>query len=351
MNRIRKYIVLVVLLLSFLNYTSIIFAQVASPAPQPSLIPLPSPDPEPPSNGTPAPPEEPSPDDPYPFYGCGGTGQKCCVQEMEQIEFYRCLFKDDEPAYRDDSGKSVDKIVRNGSKVAGSCTCQPKTGYSANAIDQCKDYFTPSKREEIVIPGLWPNDKRPISPDDVTRLNNDLAACTECSTNGGMYSGIGCIPYNFEGFVQAFLLLGIGLGGAYALFCIIIAAIRIQTSKGDTGVINKSRESVTACLIGLALILFSAFITNIFSGGLLGFSISEPLGQVTSTSEEEAGGLMCSRQCIYSEKKDNVTRCYNGACPSSNPECGKPKQDGVVPINNDCRFAPQCGNYKEVPCP
>lgn len=309
---------------------------------------IPDPEPPSPSVATPSPPIEPSPDDEYPFYGCGGTGQKCCVAFIAPFEGHKCLFKDDVMIFTDNQGRTVDYPVYDGMKVSGGCTCQPKSGYSTNAIDVCKEYFTPSKRAEIVNPGLWPNGVKPLNPSEVEKLNMDLSACSACAANGGMYTALGCIPYRFDSFIQAIIYIAITLGGIYALFCIIVAAMKIQTSKGDASVIGKSRENVTSCLIGLVLIIFSVFITNIFASGLLGFKIDEPLKSIDSKSTDE---IMCSRGCIYSEKSEGKTRCYQGACPSTNPECGKPGTGGVVPINNDCLFAPQCGNFKEVSCP
>lgn len=56
-------------------------------------------------------------------------------------------------------------------------------------------------------------------------------------------------------------------------------------------------------------------------------------------------GLVCSKGCIYSEKKsDGNVHCYSGSCPVGAEDCGET-------INNGCKYAPQCNNFDEVNCP
>lgn len=99
----------------------------------------------------------------------------------------------------------------------------------------------------------------------------DLQKCLECSeNNGGLYTGLGCIPTTFSSFVSNFLLgFGISLGGGISLLCIIYSAFMIQTSGGNADRIQHAQEQLTACITGLMLIIFSIFILRIIGVDIL----------------------------------------------------------------------------------
>jgi hypothetical protein len=99
----------------------------------------------------------------------------------------------------------------------------------------------------------------------------DLAKCLECSEdNGGLYTGLGCIPTTFSSFVSNFLLgFGISLGGGISLMCIIYSAFMIQTSRGNADKIQHAQEQLTACITGLMLIIFSIFILRVIGVDIL----------------------------------------------------------------------------------
>lgn len=320
--------------------------------------PLPSPAPEPPSPTTATPSPAPTePDDPYPFTGCGGTGQKCCEKKVFGNTVYKCLFA----KWHGLSGDEIIKYDANGIPTDGSvesppiasCRCEGRGPKVTYPTDVCKRYFLPSNHVKTQKHFGGSITRPTLPPDKTAAYNKELSACVSCVNALGMYTSLGCIPTNFEAIIQLILTLGVMIGGAYALLCITFAAIKIQTSKGDTALIKAARENVTSCLIGLVLIIFSVFILNIMGSGFLGFTILSPLKPVVtkSTSPETTEGLMCSRPCIYSEKIGMDVKCFRGACPPSSPECGKPMADGVVPINNGCTFAPACNSYSEVKCP
>jgi len=100
----------------------------------------------------------------------------------------------------------------------------------------------------------------------------ELSNCIKCaSEENGYWSGLGCIPLNMTTFVSQWILgIGIGLGGLIALLCIIYSAIRIQVSRGEAEGIQKARENITSCLIGLILIIFSVFILRLIGVQILG---------------------------------------------------------------------------------
>lgn len=97
-----------------------------------------------------------------------------------------------------------------------------------------------------------------------------LGYCIECSASGGYYSGIGCVPLNLSTFIGTFLLrIGIGIAGIIALGCIIYSSILIQVSRGNAENIQKAREQIVSCVIGLLLIILSVFIIQVIGVDIL----------------------------------------------------------------------------------
>jgi hypothetical protein len=60
-----------------------------------------------------------------------------------------------------------------------------------------------------------------------------------------------------------------------AIGCIIYAAVQIQLSQGDAEKLKKARETLTSCILGFMLIIFSVFILRVIGVDILqipGFS-------------------------------------------------------------------------------
>lgn len=80
----------------------------------------------------------------------------------------------------------------------------------------------------------------------------------------GIYTAIGCIPYEPVGLTRFFLGWALGIGGGLALLMIGWAAIIIMTSSGDPKKVQGGKELLTAAISGLLLIIFSTFILRFF---------------------------------------------------------------------------------------
>lgn len=99
---------------------------------------------------------------------------------------------------------------------------------------------------------------------------NERAECDSCSHERGVWSALGCIDFTLLGFIKNTLLgWGIGLTGIISMFCIIYSAFVLQTSGGNPEKIKKAKERLTACIIGLLLIIFSVFILKIIGIDIL----------------------------------------------------------------------------------
>lgn len=99
---------------------------------------------------------------------------------------------------------------------------------------------------------------------------NELRSCLSCSSQNGMLTGMGCIPLDLNTFITSFILTtGIGIGGGFALLCIIYAAFMMQSSQGNPEKLKKAQEMITSCIMGLMLIIFSVLIMKIIGVNIL----------------------------------------------------------------------------------
>lgn len=112
---------------------------------------------------------------------------------------------------------------------------------------------------------------RGASDEEKSRMKEQRESCVTCANKGHFSSALGCIPLNLSGLVtDYFLRFGIGIAGFVALICIMYSAIKLQTSRGDAEAIQKARENLTSCIIGLLLIIFSVVILRLIGIDILG---------------------------------------------------------------------------------
>lgn len=106
-----------------------------------------------------------------------------------------------------------------------------------------------------------------------TSANNqakELSSCLSCSSQNGVWTGLGCLPLDLNTLITSFVLTtGIGLGGGFALLCIIYAAFMMQSSQGNPEKLKKAQEMITSCIMGLMLIIFSVFIMKLIGVNIL----------------------------------------------------------------------------------
>jgi len=98
----------------------------------------------------------------------------------------------------------------------------------------------------------------------------EQTSCIDCANQQGVWTAIGCVYGNLSKFiVNNIFSWGVGLGGVIALFCIVFSAISLQTSQGNPEKIKKAQENLTACILGLILIIFSIFILRLIGVDIL----------------------------------------------------------------------------------
>ncbi|MBI4225548.1 hypothetical protein HY612_00370 [Candidatus Roizmanbacteria bacterium] len=105
--------------------------------------------------------------------------------------------------------------------------------------------------------------------DKYLKTSKDYDSCVQCSDKG-VWTGVGCVYSDFGRFITEKIFgWGIGLAGLIALLCIIYSAIIMQTSSGNPERIKKAQETLTSCIMGLMIIIFSVFILKLIGIDIL----------------------------------------------------------------------------------
>ena len=98
----------------------------------------------------------------------------------------------------------------------------------------------------------------------------EATSCVRCASSDGMWTGMGCLPLDLNTLISSFVLsMGIGIGGMFALLCIIYSAFMMQSSQGNPEKLKKAQEMITSCIMGLMLIIFSVFIMKLIGVNIL----------------------------------------------------------------------------------
>lgn len=104
--------------------------------------------------------------------------------------------------------------------------------------------------------------------------DSKIPACEQCliGQNGyaGMWTSIGCIPTDPQGFIAKFLSIGVGIAGGIAFLLIIFGGFTILTSSGNPERLHTGKELVSAAIAGLLLIIFSLFLLQLIGYNILG---------------------------------------------------------------------------------
>jgi len=94
--------------------------------------------------------------------------------------------------------------------------------------------------------------------------------------DGGIYTNLGCVPFETNAFASGAMKWGASLGGGIAFLVLAYAAFLYTASGGDPKKVQAARELIVALIGGIALIIFAVMLlnylgVNILSLGNLGF--------------------------------------------------------------------------------
>lgn len=163
----------------------------------------------------------------------------------------------------------VDKYLTQQGNNSSCISGEPKTvlvsGTGGGTSTACKCTDTTSTNSNTAITELC---AQYLSLSSVSL--NELKSCLSCANTNGMWTGMGCLPLDLNTLITSFVLTsGIGIGGGFALLCIIYAAFMMQSSEGNPEKLKKAQEMMTSCIMGLMLIIFSVFILKIIGVNIL----------------------------------------------------------------------------------
>jgi len=167
-------------------------------------------------------------------------------------------------------------ILPSQTHAQGTYTCILSVSFchADNATSNCDSNFEPGTSCAGLLGATCTNaGPFPCVP---TLTTAQLLACN--ATNplwpgvlvAGINTAIGCIPYIYPGaFVGWMLVWALGIGGGIAFLLIVASGIKIMTSSGNPDKIKDGKESLTAAVSGLLLIIFSAFILRVIGLNIL----------------------------------------------------------------------------------
>lgn len=104
----------------------------------------------------------------------------------------------------------------------------------------------------------------------VLGYDESSANCAETKNVNGVWTALGCIKTNPQSFVQTFVNGWlIGVAGGLVFIILLYVAFLYMTSRGNPEKLKKAREYLNSALMGLALIIFSVLILQLFGVHIL----------------------------------------------------------------------------------
>jgi hypothetical protein len=82
-------------------------------------------------------------------------------------------------------------------------------------------------------------------------------------------TAIGAIATSASGFAQSALQLFLAIGGLILLFTLILNGYKFMTSQGDKEKVQEARESITAAIVGLGVVIFAVVILQFITIDIL----------------------------------------------------------------------------------
>jgi hypothetical protein len=96
-------------------------------------------------------------------------------------------------------------------------------------------------------------------------------ACTD-GTPGCVNSGLGPIKFEYGGFLNQIITIGISIGSGIGFLMLIYGSWKTMMSKGNPDAINEGKEIITSAVAGLVFIVFSVTIMQVIGLDILGLN-------------------------------------------------------------------------------
>lgn len=102
------------------------------------------------------------------------------------------------------------------------------------------------------------------------KIPSDPVAWCGTEENPGAMTALGCIPFNTIKLAAKSNAFFLGISGAIALILLARAAYIMMTSEGNPASLAEAKESVTAVITGVLMLILAVFILRLLGSGFLG---------------------------------------------------------------------------------
>lgn len=87
--------------------------------------------------------------------------------------------------------------------------------------------------------------------------------------NGGIKTGVGCVPIEVDKFIAWLLGWLFGVAGGIAFVLMVFGFIMLGTSQGDEKKAAGAKETITSAITGLLVSIFAVFILKLIAVDIL----------------------------------------------------------------------------------
>lgn len=102
------------------------------------------------------------------------------------------------------------------------------------------------------------------------QAGRNASICNTCMSSGGLWTGVGCVPYNDSTeTVRAILTIGLGIAGGAVVLMTLAGAFLITTSQGDPKRVDEGKSLITSAVAGILFIIFSVTILRFIGVNIL----------------------------------------------------------------------------------
>ncbi|PWU23760.1 hypothetical protein C5B42_01895 [Candidatus Cerribacteria bacterium 'Amazon FNV 2010 28 9'] len=84
-----------------------------------------------------------------------------------------------------------------------------------------------------------------------------------------LWTAFGCVPTNLSGIVTSIVQIGLGLSGGIVVLAILAGSFMLATSSGNPKQVEEAQQMISAAIIGLLFVIFSAIILHFIGVTLL----------------------------------------------------------------------------------
>lgn len=88
-----------------------------------------------------------------------------------------------------------------------------------------------------------------------------FSKCDTCLKSGGIWTAVGCVPYNDRAeTVRALVTLGLGIAGGAVVLMTLAGAFLMSTSRGNPTQVDEAKSLITSAIAGIFFLIFSVSI-------------------------------------------------------------------------------------------